>query len=52
MQSSSAVVVFAGRGTFWIFYPATNAEALDKVNAALRATMKANTLAGSAFAPP
>lgn len=37
-------------GTFWIFYLAANAEALDKVNAALRATMKANPLGGPAFA--
>jgi hypothetical protein len=36
-------------GTFWIFYIAANAEALDKVNAALRETMKANPLGGPAF---
>ncbi|HYN16005.1 MAG TPA: hypothetical protein VES66_09505 [Terriglobales bacterium] len=37
-------------GTFWIFYIAANAEGLDKVNAALRETMKANPLGGPAFA--
>ncbi len=36
-------------GTFWIFYIAANAEGLDKVNAALRDTMKANPLGGPAF---
>ncbi len=36
-------------GTFVIVYIAANAEALDKVNAALRETMKANPLAGPAF---
>jgi len=36
-------------GTFWIFYLAANAESLDKVNAALRETMKANPLGGPAF---
>ena len=36
-------------GTFWIFYIAANAEALDKVNAALRETAKANPLRGPAF---
>ncbi len=36
-------------GTFWIFYVAANAEGLDKVNAALRETMKANPLDGPAF---
>jgi hypothetical protein len=36
-------------GTFWIFYLAANAEGLDKVNAALRETMKANPLDGPAF---
>ena len=36
-------------GTFWIFYLAANAEALDKVNAALREAMKANPLGGPAF---
>lgn len=36
-------------GTFWIFYFAANAEGLDKVNAALRDTMKANPLGGPAF---
>ena len=36
-------------GTFWIFYIAANAEGLDKVNAALRETMKANPLGGPAF---
>jgi hypothetical protein len=36
-------------GTFWIFYIATNAEGLDKVNAALRETLKANPLGGPAF---
>ncbi len=37
-------------GTFWIFYIAANAEGLDKVNAALRETLKANPLNGPAFA--
>jgi hypothetical protein len=36
-------------GTFWVFYLAANAEALDKVNAALRETLKANPLNGPAF---
>jgi hypothetical protein len=36
-------------GTFWIFYIAANAEGLDKVNAALRETMKSNPLRGPAF---
>lgn len=36
-------------GTFVIVYIAANAEALDKVSAALRETMKANPLAGPAF---
>jgi hypothetical protein len=36
-------------GTFWIFYLAANAEGLDKVNAALRETLKANPLDGPAF---
>jgi hypothetical protein len=36
-------------GTFWIFYLAANAEGLDKVNAALRETLKANPLNGPAF---
>ena len=36
-------------GTFWIFYLAANAEALDKASAALRETLKANPLAGPAF---
>lgn len=35
--------------TFWIFYITANAEGLDKVNAALRETMKANPLGGPAF---
>jgi hypothetical protein len=35
--------------TFWIFYIAANAEGLDKVNAALRETLKASPLAGPAF---
>ena len=37
-------------GTFWIFYIAANAEALDKVNAALQERMKADPLGGPAFA--
>lgn len=37
-------------GTFWIFYIAANAEALDKVNAALQERMKAEPLGGPAFA--
>jgi len=36
-------------GTFWIFYITANAEGLDKVNAALRETMKANPMNGPAF---
>jgi len=36
-------------GTFWIFYLAANAEGLDKVNAALRETLRANPLNGPAF---
>jgi len=36
-------------GAFWIFYLAANAEALDKANAALRETLKANPLGGPAF---
>jgi len=36
-------------GTFWVFYIAANAEGLDKVDAALRATLKANPLGGPAF---
>jgi hypothetical protein len=37
-------------GTFWIFYITANAEGLDKVNAALRETMKSNPLGGPALA--
>jgi hypothetical protein len=36
-------------GTFWVVYVAANADGLDKVNAALRDTMKANPLGGPAF---
>jgi hypothetical protein len=36
-------------GTFWIFYLAANAEGIDKVNAAIRESMKANPLGGPAF---
>ncbi len=36
-------------GTFWVFYLAANAEGLDKVNMALRETLKANPLNGPAF---
>ena len=36
-------------GTFWIFYIAANADALDKVSAAVRAAVKANPLALAAF---
>ena len=36
-------------GTFWIFYIAADAEGLDKINAALQATLKANPLGGPAF---
>ena len=36
-------------GTFWIFYITANADGLDKVNAALRETLKANPLGGPAF---
>jgi hypothetical protein len=34
-------------GTFWVFYLAANAEGIDKVNAALRDTMKKNPLVGT-----
>jgi hypothetical protein len=37
-------------GTFWIEYVAANAEALDKVNAAVRESQKANPLGGPTFA--
>jgi len=36
-------------GTFWVFYLAANAEAIDKVNASLRETLKANPLQGPTF---
>jgi hypothetical protein len=36
-------------GTFFVFYVAANAEALDKVNSSLRETMKASPLSGPAF---
>jgi len=36
-------------GMFWIFYITPNAEGLDKVNAAIRETLKANPLSGPAF---
>jgi hypothetical protein len=36
-------------GTFWIYYLATNADALDKVDTAIRETLKANPMAGPAF---
>jgi hypothetical protein len=36
-------------GTFWVFYLAANADALDKVSAAVRETMKANPLESPAF---
>ena len=36
-------------GTFWIFYITANAEGVDKVNAALRESLKAHPLAGPAF---
>jgi len=36
-------------GTFWIFYITANAEGLDKVNAALRETLKNNPMSGPAF---
>jgi len=36
-------------GTFWIFFIAANAEGLDKVNAALAESLKANSLASPAF---
>ena len=38
-----------GPGTFWIFYLAANAEGLDKVDTALRETLKANPLNSPAF---
>jgi hypothetical protein len=36
-------------GTFWIFYLAANAESIDKVNAAIRESLKANPLIGPSF---
>jgi hypothetical protein len=36
-------------GAFWIFYLTPNAEGLDKVNTAIRGTLKTNPLAGPAF---
>ena len=36
-------------GTFWIEYIAANAESLDKVNAAVRESQKANPLGGPTF---
>jgi hypothetical protein len=36
-------------GMFWIFYIAANADGLDKVQAAVRDSLKANPLAGQAF---
>jgi hypothetical protein len=36
-------------GTFWVFYITQSADGLDKVNAALDAALKGNTLAGPAF---
>jgi hypothetical protein len=35
--------------TFWLFYATANAEGIDKVNAALRESLKANPLAEPAF---
>lgn len=39
----------AAPGTFYIFYLTPNADGLDKANAALRDTLKANPLIGPAF---
>jgi hypothetical protein len=36
-------------GAFWIYYIAQSADGVDKVNAALRESLKANVLAGPAF---
>jgi len=36
-------------GTFWLFYIAANAEGLDKVNAALRDSLRSNPLIGPSF---
>ena len=36
-------------GTFWLVYLAAKAEGLDKVNAALQESLKANPMAGPAF---
>jgi hypothetical protein len=36
-------------GTFWVFYLTPNAEGLDKVNTALRETLRANPLIGPSF---
>ncbi len=38
-----------GTGTFWIFYLAADAEGLDKVDGALKETLKANPLDSPAF---
>ena len=37
-------------GTFWIFYVGANSDAVDKVNAAIRDSLKANPTVGPAFA--
>ena len=36
-------------GTFWLFYIVANADGLDKVNAAVRDTIKANPMGATAF---
>jgi hypothetical protein len=36
-------------GAFWVFYLAANADSLDKVDAAIRDTLKAGPLSGPAF---
>lgn len=48
-EVDTAAIHTEAPGTFWIFYIAANAEGLDKVNEALRASLKANPLHGSAF---
>lgn len=49
-EVDTAAIHTQAPGTFWIFYLAANAEALDKVNGAVRNALKANPLGGPAFA--
>ena len=48
-EIDTAAVHTQAPGTFWIIYITANAEGLDKVNAAIRATFKSNPLGGPAF---